>query len=88
MGRFSADEHVTAGTPPLMIVHAEDDRTVPVANARLMADAAARNGVPNKLVVFAKGDHGFGLGTTAETRTWFGTCLQWLRDQKLLRAAD
>jgi acetyl esterase/lipase len=77
--RFSADAHVTPQTPPLFIVHAADDKAVPLANAQRMTAAAAKAGVPHELVIYDKGGHGFGLGNNEQTRTWMPKCLAWLR---------
>ena len=85
--RFSAEKHVTPQTPPLLIVHAADDKTVPVANAIMMASAAAQQHVPCELLLFASGGHGFGLGNPGtEAATWFDRMLQWMAVQGVLPA--
>lgn len=56
--------NVTATTPPLFMVHAEDDRTVDAANSIAMRAAAKAAGVPVDLHLFATGGHGFGLRGT------------------------
>ena len=81
--RFSADGRVTPQTPPLFIVHANDDRTVKVLNAKRMSDAAEAQGVPHALLLLSKGDHGFGLGRDPQTKSWVGECLAWLQSQPL-----
>ncbi|WP_294299910.1 alpha/beta hydrolase [uncultured Sphingomonas sp.] len=56
----SPDQQVTKDTPPLFLVHAEDDATVKVANS-IALDAAARAAVvPVEMHLFEKGGHGFG----------------------------
>ena len=86
--RFSADERVTAATPPLFIVHAADDKTVPVQNSVMMAAAAAKAGVPCELHLLHAGGHGFGLGRSEETERWFGQCVAWLRGMKMIDDAS
>jgi acetyl esterase/lipase len=58
---WSAENGVSPGTPPTLIVHAADDTSVPLRNAMLMFDALRAAGVPVDLHVFARGGHGFGL---------------------------
>jgi acetyl esterase/lipase len=58
---WSAENGVTPGTPPTLIVHAADDTSVPLRNAMLMFDALRAATVPVDLHVFARGGHGFGL---------------------------
>jgi acetyl esterase/lipase len=59
---FSCERLVTAQTPPTFLVHARDDKTVPVANAMMFAEACERAGVPVELSLYDVGGHGFGLG--------------------------
>ncbi|WP_425228530.1 alpha/beta hydrolase [Sphingomonas sp.] len=53
--------NVTAATPPIFMVHAEDDRTVPPANSVVFREACKAAGVPVELHLFAEGGHGFGV---------------------------
>jgi dipeptidyl aminopeptidase/acylaminoacyl peptidase len=83
--RFSAQLHVTPQTPPLLIVQAEDDHTVPPVNAVLMATAAAEQHVPCRLVLLHAGGHGFGMGKPGtEPAEWFGDLLAWMGTRHLL----
>ena len=82
--RFAADNRVTKDTPPLFIVHARDDKTVPLVNAERMAAAATKAGVANESAIYATGGHGFGLGNNAENRTWLPKALAWLRGRGAL----
>jgi acetyl esterase/lipase len=58
----SPDLQVTAATPPCFLVHAEDDRTVPVENSLRLRAALKAAGVPVEMHIFEKGGHGFGFG--------------------------
>ncbi|MBN2971113.1 alpha/beta hydrolase [Roseomonas aeriglobus] len=58
----SPDRQVTKDTPPLFIIHAEDDATVKVANSLALHAAARGAGVPVEMHLFEKGGHGFGWG--------------------------
>jgi acetyl esterase/lipase len=85
MDRFSADQTITKQTPPLFIVHAEDDKTVPVQNSVQLAQAAAKAGVPCELVLFKSGGHGFGLGPPgSECASWPKQCIDWLCARQIL----
>ena len=46
-------------TRPVLLVHGEDDTTVPFKQFKLMRDAAAKAGKPIELLTFAKEGHGF-----------------------------
>jgi len=59
--RYSPHLHVTARTPPTLLVHAADDSSVPVENSQLMYEALRKAGVRSELHLFDAGGHGFGL---------------------------
>jgi len=61
LARFSPQFHVTAKTPPTLLVHAADDASVPVENSLMMYEALRVAGVRSELHVFDAGGHGFGL---------------------------
>ena len=58
--RFAIDRQLKAGDPPLFLVHAEDDNTVPVANSVDTLAAARRAGIPAEAHFLQHGGHGFG----------------------------
>ena len=58
---YSPDQNVGAETPPVFLVHAADDPSVPVQNALLMFAALKARAIPAELHVFEEGGHGFGL---------------------------
>ena len=84
--RFSADEHVTAKTPPLFITVAYDDKLVPVSNSESINAAAAKAGIPHQLLAFRRSEHGFGLGRGQSTG-WLNTAVSWLATQHLIDAS-
>jgi len=85
MRHYSADQNVTKQTPPLFLVHAEDDGGVPVRNSLQMKEAADRAGVPCELVLLKTGGHGFGLGVNgAEPTIWPEKCIKWMRARGIL----
>ena len=52
--------NVRDDAPPCFLVHAEDDKGVPVANSLEFRDALKARGVPAETHLFARGGHGFG----------------------------
>ncbi len=70
---FSCEKLVTARTPPVFLVHARDDQSVPVANALLFEEACRQAHVPVELHLYGVGGHGFGLGVHGgEVTAWPG----------------
>ncbi len=58
---YSPDQGVTERVPPVFLLHAADDKTVPVANSLMMFAALKAKAVPAEMHVFEEGGHGFGL---------------------------
>ena len=84
--RYSLERQVTAQTPPSFLVHARDDKDVPVANSIRYAEALRAAGVAHELVLFEHGRHGFGLGAQgSEPAAWPQRLLAWLRARDLIK---
>lgn len=83
---YSPDRNVTASTPPLFLVHAEDDKVVPVENALRLRAAAKAAGVPVDTHLFDKGGHGFGLRAIKDkpVEAWPELLLGWMKAQGML----
>lgn len=80
--RLSPDLHVDGATPPLFLLHAQDDDVVPVGNALAMHAAALRADVPASLHVFPHGGHGFGTrGATGALARWPQLAIDWIQEQ-------
>jgi acetyl esterase/lipase len=83
--RYSADVNITNETPPLFLVHSQDDKAVPVQNSLQLTEAASRAGVSATLVLLQSGGHGFGLGVNGgEPLGWPGQCISWMRARNIL----
>lgn len=83
----SPDRQVGATTPPLFLVHAADDATVPVANSVTLHAAARGAGVPVEMHLFEKGGHGFGWGPRTANlgvHLWPELFLAWARLHRLV----
>lgn len=77
--RFSAEQNVTADTPPAFLWHTSTDNCVPVENSLLLAGALSANGIPFELHVFPEGEHGLGLAPDRpDVARWAELCQNWL----------
>ncbi len=59
--KYSVELNLEDLPPPTFIMHAADDRAVPVENSLRMYSALLKNGVQSELHVFSTGGHGFGV---------------------------
>jgi acetyl esterase/lipase len=82
---YSNEQQVDAHTPPAFLVHAEDDRTVPVVNSLYFYEALQRNKVPSELHIYPKGGHGFGMDNPTTKDRWMERLQNWLGSQGWLR---
>jgi acetyl esterase/lipase len=82
---LSNELQVTTNTPPCFIWQTFEDKTVPVENSMLFAEALRKNHVPFDLHIYQKGGHGMGLGDRkppfAHPHPWAADCLFWLKQQ-------
>jgi acetyl esterase/lipase len=74
---LSNEKHVNAQPPPAFVVHAVEDKVVPVSNSDEYVAALKKAGVEAEYIRPDKGPHGFGLKDF-----WTGPCVEWLRKQK------
>ena len=75
---YSNQLQVTDRTPPAFIVHAEDDKTVPVINSIRFYEALVRHHVPSELHIFPKGGHGFGMRNPTLVEQWPDLLKGWM----------
>lgn len=64
----SAAAHVDARTPPMLLIHGDGDRVVPVAQSQQFAATLQAKKIPAELVVIAGTDHSFIGATPQATR--------------------
>ncbi|MCX6552838.1 MAG: alpha/beta hydrolase [Acidobacteria bacterium] len=85
---LSLETRVTKDTPPVFLVHTDEDTSVPLENSLLFFQALRRAGVPAELHLYEKGRHGFGtsagLGPTSD---WPARLEAWMRSHGWLDAA-
>lgn len=71
--------------PPTFIMHAADDKVVPVNSSIELFNNLYSLNIPVELHVFAKGGHGFGLGKEGESNSnWTKLCEAWMKSQGFL----
>ena len=76
--QYSNELQVSAQTPPTFLVHAQDDKTVPVNNSIVFYQACLRHGVPAELHLYPRGGHGFGLNNKTTKDLWTDRLRNWL----------
>lgn len=89
---FTPAIHIPAGTPPVFLAHASDDRTSyggSLAENSVFAYVALKRArVPTELHIFASGDHDFGVRQNGRLpASWPNLCVAWLRSLDLLDSA-
>jgi acetyl esterase/lipase len=78
--------HVPAGTPPVFLVHGDEDLISSPEHSVLMYLALKRAGVSAELHVYAGSAHDFGVRTNDHLcSNWTAACANWLRQQRLLK---
>jgi acetyl esterase/lipase len=81
---LSSELQVTTNTPPCFLWTTFEDRTVPMENSMMFAEALRKNRVPFDLHIYQKGGHGMGLKDKppfANPHPWAADCLFWLKAQ-------
>ena len=81
---FSSDMQVTAQTPPTFLVHASDDKSVPVENSIRFYQALIKNKVNAEMHIYQNGGHGFGLHNATTSDAWFERATTWMRVNKFI----
>ena len=81
---FSTDMQVTAQTPPTFLVHASDDKSVPVENSIRFYQALIKNKVNAEMHIYQNGGHGFGLHNATTSDAWFEKAAAWMRVNKFI----
>jgi acetyl esterase/lipase len=80
---YSNELQVTAQTPPTILFHSDDDRTVPALNSVVFYEKMKENKVPGALYIFPQGGHGWGFNASFRYHeAWKALLLKWLEDMK------
>ena len=75
---FSLEKQVSPKTPPTFILHASDDKTVPVGNTTSYAQALEDNNVPVKKIILPRGGHGFVFKKDSPAFQWTDHLAKWM----------
>lgn len=82
---LSLEKQVTTATPPTLLIHTQEDQSVPIENSIRLFQALTRAKVPAEFYAFEHGSHGMGmrdgLGTSSD---WPARAAEWLRARGLL----
>jgi acetyl esterase/lipase len=85
---LSNELQVTTNTPPCFLWTTFEDKTVPLENTLMFAEALRKNQVPFDLHVYQKGGHGMGLKDKPpfnHPHPWAADCLFWLKAQGFVK---
>ena len=74
---FSNDQRVTPETPPVFLLHTQDDDVVDVRNSLIFYEALVKNKVPAELHVYPHGPHGFAIDPPFDS--WLVMCEDWIQ---------
>ena len=89
VAELSNELHVTKETPPCFLWTTFEDKTVPMENTMMFAEALRKAGVPFDLHVYQKGGHGMGLGShdydPSKFHPWVRDCDYWLKVQGFVK---
>lgn len=76
--KYSNEKQISADTPKAFLVHATDDKAVPVENSINYYLALKKEKVAAEMHLYENGGHGFGLGVKGTNASWPKTCEKWL----------
>ena len=84
MNYFSNELYVNANSPIAFLVHAKDDKVVPIENSLMYVDALKSNGVEAELFIYETGGHGFGMVNKTSTENWMDALKSWMQKNKII----
>ena len=76
--KYSAHLHVDTGYPPVFLIKARDDDTVPSKDADEMEEALRNAVIPYRFDIVPSGGHGFGLGSETSAAGWIERAASWV----------
>lgn len=85
IAKYSNEKQVTKTTPKTFLMHATDDKSVPVENSINYYLALKQNNVPVEMHLYENGGHGFGLGNVGTNKNWSNACEKWLAENGLIK---
>jgi acetyl esterase/lipase len=83
---YSNEMNVTAETPPVFLVLADDDKAVPPRNSIEFYSALKSFNIPAEMHIFARGGHGFGMHkNNIPADNWPVLFLDWLKSTGFIK---
>ena len=82
--RFSNELQVSDRTPPTLLIHSGDDKTVKVNNSIKFYEALLKHNVPAEMHIYPKGGHGFGVHNKTTPDKWMERVENWLKAGKII----
>jgi len=77
---FSNELQVSPETPPTILIHSEDDQSVPVENSLAYYKALRKNQVSSEMHIYPYGGHGYSLAIgQGHLSSWPDRVIEWLR---------
>ncbi len=76
-------EHISAATPPFLIIHGTADQVVPIRQSTILHDALRRSGTGSTMITVDGGGHGDGFGPeiAAEAKRFFDHHLRGIQTE-------
>jgi len=85
IAKYSNELHVTPSTPPAFIVHAFNDKSVPVQNSLMLYGAMVAKKDSSTIHVFPQGGHSIALrNNPGSTQLWTSLCEEWMLEMGFL----
>lgn len=82
---YSNEWQVSPTTPPAFLVHAGDDKVVPVGNSIAYYQSLVKHNIPAEMHLYPAGGHGFGLNNRTTPDQWSDRLKNWLKSNKWLK---
>jgi len=83
--KYSTENWVTPETPPVFMVHAQNDSTVKVNNSLLFYNALIEKKVQASIHIFPQGGHGIALvDNPGSTALWLDLLRLWMEEKKFI----
>jgi acetyl esterase/lipase len=80
MRHYSNELQVTGQTPPAILIHSADDKSVPPENSIVYYQALLKNGVSGELHIYPYGGHGYSLAIgKGHLSGWPELAFEWVK---------
>lgn len=86
-GHVASNLNLKANIPPTLIIHNADDKRF-APGSKLYHAALDKANVPNELVFYQTGGHGYGLRSHKDVRVWPQAAEKWLRKVGVIEVGD